>query len=122
MRFLSDLAEDEVRAKTVTWDLFESESSIKVRPQVSELHGVGMVPTKVVENGQTCNQRSCAEVSAWTSPRELQSSKRSRWLAFGGDCSRGKSDKPSSKRPWVAIFTLAVWQSHHRKFLVVMGV
>ena len=51
MRFLRSLADGEVGAKAVTWDLFESESSIKAMPQVSELHGFGMVPTKVVENG-----------------------------------------------------------------------
>ena len=51
MGFLRSLVDDEVGAKAATWDWFESESSIEVMPQMSDLHGFGMVPTKVVENG-----------------------------------------------------------------------
>ena len=57
MTFWRILADDEVRAMAVAWDLFKSESSIEVRPQVSELHGFGMVPMKVVENEQTWKRK-----------------------------------------------------------------
>ena len=46
---MSDLADNEVGTKVVTQDLSKSESSLKVRLQVLRLHGLGMVPTKVVQ-------------------------------------------------------------------------
>ena len=83
--------------------------------------GFGVVPTKVVEKRCAWNWSSFAETSVWMTVSECGSSDQRRWLTFGGSCSRGRSDSPSSKLPCVAIFTLSVWQLHHRKFLVVMG-
>ena len=37
--FPSNSADEEAGAKAVTWDLFDSESSFNVIPQLSELHG-----------------------------------------------------------------------------------
>ena len=119
-RLLSNLADEEVGAKTATWDLCNGKSSFKVIPQLLELHGFGVVSTKVIKNGHMFEWRSFAEILVWMSSSDGQ--QKMRQLTFGGSCSRGRSDVPLSNRPWVAIFTLSVWQSHHRKFLVITGV
>ena len=84
----------------MTHNLFESELSVKVSPQLLELHGCfGMVPTKVVESGQTWKWSSWLDVSSHMSWRECQlpSSDLKRQFASGGNrLSRSESDRPSS--------------------------
>ena len=92
-------------------------------PQLSAVQGLGMrmVPTNVVPCGLMWNDSSSAEVVVASVGSDLSGSDLSRWVALEGIWSRGKSEKPSSKRPWAAILTLSVRQSHQRKFLVVIG-
>ena len=64
LRLQRRLANDKAELIAVTCDLFGSESSLETGPQLSELHGFRMVPTKVVENGQTQNWSAWARMSS----------------------------------------------------------
>ena len=89
---------------------------------MSVLQGLGVAPLNVVLSGQMWKDGSSTEVIVVSVRLDLfPSSDQSRWVTLVGIWSRGKSEKPSSNRPCVAILTSSARQSHHGKFLAVMG-
>ena len=81
-----------------------------------------MAPLNVVLSGQMWKDGSSTEVIVVSVRLDLlPSSDLSRWFTLEGIWSRGKSENPLSNQPWMAILTSSVGQSHHEKFLVVIG-
>ena len=121
LRFLLSFAALDLGAMAVTHACLVRESSATVMPQLSVLQGEGMVPTKVEAKGQTWKDGSDAETSTTASFEDSLSSVFNKKCTLGGSSFNGRSECPPSKRPWVAILTLLVPQSHQRKFPVVWG-